>query len=80
MYGAEAGGLSGLPFDSTGSLDGDEEGQPNAPYLTRGLLSLACRRDATAGLHCAAFAKQLSVLTPITPIANRINVITLTSS
>ena len=56
----EGGRLSGLPFDSTGTLDGDHNGQQNAPYLTRGLPNPACRRTATAVLHGATLAHQRS--------------------
>ena len=62
----EGGRLSGLPFDSTGTLDSDHKGQQNALYLTRGRPNSACRRTAIAVLHCAALAQQRSVTIAIT--------------
>jgi len=58
--GVEGGRLSGLPFDSTGTLDRDHKGQQNALYLTRGRPNSACRRTATAVLHGATLAQQRS--------------------
>lgn len=62
----EGGRLSGLPFDSTGTLDGDHKGQQSAPYLTRGLRNPACRRIATAVLLGATLAHQHSATIAIT--------------
>ena len=62
----EGGGLSGLPFDSTGTLDSDHKGQLNARYLTRGRPNSACRRTATAVFLRAALAQQPSVTIAIT--------------
>ncbi|MEO6308532.1 MAG: hypothetical protein ABIP43_11680, partial [Nitrospiraceae bacterium] len=50
----EEGGLSGLPFDSTGTPEGDHNAQRSAHHLIRGRLNLACRLTATAVLHRAA--------------------------
>ena len=50
--------MSGLPFDSTGTLDSNHKGQQNALYLTRGLRNPACRRIATAVLLGATLAHQ----------------------
>jgi hypothetical protein len=74
----EGGGLSGLPFDSTGTLDSDHKGQQNAPYLTRGRSNSACRLAATAVLLRAALAHQPSVTIAI--ITNMIRSILSSSS
>ena len=58
--------MSGLPFDSTGTLDGDHKGQQSAPYLTRGLRNPARRRIATAVLLGATLAHQHSATIVIT--------------
>ena len=58
--------MSGLPFDSTGTLDVDHKGQQNALYLTRGLRNPACRRIATAVLLGATLAHQHSATIVIT--------------
>jgi len=62
----EGGRLSGLPFDSTGTLDGDHTGQQSAPYLTRGLRNPACRLITTAVLLGATLAHQHSATIVIT--------------
>jgi hypothetical protein len=61
----ERGRFSGLPFDSTGTLDGDHNVQQPAPHLTRNLPTPACRRTATAFLHREALAHQSSVTSAI---------------
>jgi hypothetical protein len=65
----EDGRLSGLPFDSTGTLDSDHKGQQSAPYLTRGLPTPPCRCTETADLHGATLVHQRSA---IIAIAHRI--------
>ena len=62
----EGGRLSGLPFDSTGTLDCDHKGQQSAPYLTRGRPTPACRRNTTAILHGATLAHQRSATIAVT--------------
>ena len=49
--------MSGLPFDSTGTLDADHK----AHHLIRGRPNSTFRRTATAVLHRAALAHQSSV-------------------
>lgn len=49
--------MSGLPSDSTGTLDADHK----AHYLIRGPPNSTFRRTATAVLHRAALAHQSSV-------------------
>lgn len=61
MCGEETEGFSGLPFDSTGTLDGIDDGRPNAPYLPRGLLNPACRQGATALFQHAPSAMQIEM-------------------
>lgn len=65
----EDGRLSGLPFDSTETLDSDHKGQQSAPYLTRGLPTPPCRCTETADLHGATLVHQRSA---IIAIAHRI--------
>lgn len=77
MCGTEVEGLSGLPFDSTGTFDRDDDGQPNTPYLPRGILIPACRPVWTTVFRRAFCAKTIEVPTTI---AKTIVVVMLTSS
>ena len=56
--------MPALPFDSTGTPDGDHNAQRSAHHLIRGR-SKACRFTATAVLNRAALADQNSVTSAI---------------